>query len=155
MIYEMQPIGQIHSPFKTKAACPIQGVFSSGAKGSIEILPEYAAGLKDIDSFSHVILLYLLDRAGDVELVRATFLDDTPHGVLASRHPCRPNSIGLSVVRVDGLDGNVVEVSGIDVLDGTPLLDLKPYVPKFDHVDGASNGWVEDKALRPKPEGRE
>lgn len=155
MIYEIQPIGVIHSPFKTKEACPIQGTINPEVKGRVEIFPENAPGLKDIDSFSHIILLYIFDRSSDVQLVRLPFLDDTPHGVFASRHPCRPNGIGLSIVKLDELNGNVIDVSGIDVLDGTPLIDLKPYVPRFDHIDGATNGWVKDKELRSKPAGRE
>jgi len=83
------------------------------------------------------------------------FLDDTPHGVFASRHPCRPNGIGLSIVKLDGRTSNTLDVSGIDVLDGTPLVDLKPYVSRFDQINGASNGWLEGREWRPKPDGRE
>ncbi len=155
MKHEIEAIGLIHSPHKTKDACPIQGAAAPEAKGRVEILPEYEAGLKDIDLFSHVILLYRFDRAGEVQLVRPTFLDDTPHGVFASRHPCRPNGIGLSVVKLDSRAGNILHVSGIDVLDRTPLIDVKPYMPRFDRVDDASNGWAEGKGFRPKPEGSE
>ena len=153
--HRIEPIGVVHSAYKTKAECPIQGAAMPRGKGRVEIFPEYEEGLKDIDSFSHVILLYLFDRAGDIQLVRPTFLDDTPHGVFASRHPCRPNGIGLTVVKLDGRTGRTLNVSGIDVLDGTPLIDLKPYMPRFDRVDGASNGWAEGKKVRPKPEGSE
>ncbi len=153
--YEIKPIGVIHSPYKTKQQCPIQAAAAPQGKGTIEIFPEYSAGLKDIDTFSHVILLYLFDQAGEVKLVRPTFLDDTPHGVFASRHPCRPNGIGFSIVKLDSCDGNSIEVSGIDVLDGTPLVDIKPYLPRFDCPDDANNGWAEDKQLRPKPQDRE
>jgi len=155
MKHEINPIGIIHSPYKTKKECPIQRVTACHGKGTVELFPEYEKGLKDIDLFSHVILLYLFDRAGEVQLIRHPFLDDTAHGIFASRHPCRPNGIGLSIVQIDGVNGNRIDVSGIDVLDGTPLVDVKPYVPKFDYVDGASNGWVESKPFRPKPEGRE
>lgn len=155
MRHHIEPIGIVHSPYKTKEDCPIQGVVMPQGKGTIEIFPEFAEGLKDIDAFSHVILLYLFDRAGDVRLVRPTFLDDTPHGVFASRHPCRPNGIGLSIVKLIGCTDNTIDVSGIDVLDGTPLVDLKPYMPRFDQVDGANNGWAESKELRPKPRDRE
>lgn len=155
MKYQIEQIGTIHSPYPTKESCPIQGAVKPDGMGSIEVFPEYANGLKDIETFSHIIVLYLFDRAGDIQLVRPTFLDDTPHGVFASRHPCRPNSIGLSILKLDSRIGNTLHVSGIDVLDGTPLIDIKPFIPRFDYVDSASNGWTDEKKLRPKPEGRE
>ncbi|XOF35099.1 MAG: tRNA (N6-threonylcarbamoyladenosine(37)-N6)-methyltransferase TrmO [Candidatus Electrothrix sp. YB6] len=155
MKHEIEQIGVIHSPYGTKESCPIQGNVKPDGKARVEVFPEYAAGLKDVETFSHIILLYQFDRARDVELVRPTFLDDTPHGVFASRHPCRPNGIGLSIVALESRDGNILHVCGIDVLDGTPLIDVKPYIPRFDRVDSASNGWTENKTLRPKPEGRE
>ena len=151
----MEHIGVIHSPYPTKESCPIQGAVSPDGIGTIDIFPEYADGLKDIETFSHIILLYLFDRASAVQLVRPTFLDDTAHGVFASRHPSRPNSIGLSTVKLDSRSNNTLHVSGIDVLDGTPLIDIKPYIPRFDHFESASNGWIAGKQLRPKPEGRE
>lgn len=155
MKHNIEEIGVIRSPYLTKKSCPIQGSVKPDGVGTIDIYPQYANGLKDIETFSHIILLYLFDRAGDVQLIRPTFLDDTPHGVFASRHPCRPNSIGLSIVRLDSRSGNTLNVSGIDVLDGTPLIDIKPYIPRFDHVDSASNGWTGDKKIGPKPKGRE
>jgi len=155
MKHQIEQIGVINSPYATKESCPIQGAVEPDGIGTVEIFPEYTKGLKDIETFSHIILLYLFDRADDVQLVRPTFLDDTPHGVFASRHPCRPNSIGLSIVKLDNRSGSLLQVSGIDVLDGTPLIDIKPYIPRFDHVDSASNGWTGDKKLRPKPEGSE
>jgi len=99
---ELRAIGVIHSPYVTKDACPIQPVYASEARGTVEVFEEYAAGLKDVETFSHLYLLYLFDRAGQIELVRPTFLDDEPHGVFASRHPCRPNGIGMSIVRLTG-----------------------------------------------------
>ena len=152
---EIHPIGVIHSPHKTKEECPIQPVYAAGAEGQVEVFEEYAPGLKDIEAFSHIFLIYHLDRAGEIVLVRPTFLDDNPHGIYASRHPCRPNGIGLSIVRLLSRKDNVLVVSGIDVLDGTPLLDIKPYIPKFDAIDSASDGWVAEIAWRPKPDGRE
>jgi tRNA (adenine37-N6)-methyltransferase len=119
------------------------------------MFPEYGEGLKDIEDFSHLFLIYAFDRAGSVRLVRPTFLDDTPHGIFATRHPCRPNGIGLTVVRLLRRHGNCLYISGIDVLDKTPLLDIKPYIPKFDAFPEASEGWFEGKKERPKPEGRE
>lgn len=151
----IQPVGIIHSPFKTKEESPIQGAFQPDAEGSVEVFPEFAAGLKDIETFSHLFLLYRFDRAGEVMLVRPTFLDDEPHGVFASRHPCRPNGLGLSVVRLLHREGNILHVGGIDVLDGTPLIDIKPYIPQFDSYPEASAGWTAGKEARPKPPGRE
>lgn len=152
---EIVPIGVIHSPFHRKEDCPIQPLYSSAATGRIEIFAPYAAGLKDIEAFSHIYLLYLFDRAGAVEMVRPTFLDDEPHGVFATRHPCRPNGIGMSIVKIVRRTGNVLHVEGIDILDNTPLVDIKPYIARFDRVDGATDGWLSDKEWRPKPEGRE
>ncbi len=152
---EIEPIGVIRSPFRTKAECPIQPTFADEARGWVEVLPEYAAGLQDIELFSHIFLIYAFDRAGEVELVRAPFLDDTPHGVFASRHPCRPSGIGLSIVRLESREDNLLIVRGLDVLDATPLLDIKPYVHRFDAIDSASDGWVADRPWRGKPPDRE
>lgn len=151
----MHPIGVIRSPFATKDQCPIQGVTFQDAEGRVEVLAEHAEGLKDIEGFSHLFLIYHLDRAGEVQYVRKTFLDDAAHGIYASRHPCRPNSIGMSVVRLASREGSVLHIVGVDVLDNTPLLDIKPYVPKFDLVAEATGGWTEGVANRPKPAGRE
>jgi tRNA-Thr(GGU) m(6)t(6)A37 methyltransferase TsaA len=154
MEIKLTPIGRIHSPFKTKEECPIQ-FRASGAIGRVVLADEFAAGLQDITSFSHVYLLYLFDRASEVVMRRKTFLDDTAHGLFATRHPARPNPIGLSIVRLRSVTGTTLEVEDIDVLDETPLIDLKPYIPRFDHVADASNGWVESRLWRPKPPGRE
>jgi len=152
---QFQFIGVIRSPYPTKEVCPIQPAYSPEAVGRVEIFHEYAAGLQDVDTFSHLYLLYLFDRAGEIELVRPTFLDDEPHGVFASRHPCRPNGIGMSIVRLQRREANVLIVTGIDVLDQTPLLDIKPYIHRFDAIDSASDGWVGKTQWRPKPRGRE
>jgi len=150
-----EPIGIIHSPYNTKDECPIQPLYASGALGRVEVFEQFAAGLKDIEGFSHIYLLYQLDRAGDIQMVRKTFLDDQPHGIFASRHPCRPNGIGLSIVRLKERDGNILVVEGIDVLNMTPLLDIKPYVARFDRIEASSEGWIANKQWRPKPGGRE
>jgi tRNA-Thr(GGU) m(6)t(6)A37 methyltransferase TsaA len=155
MRYPIEAIGTIQSPYITKESCPIQGSIEPEGKGIIHVFPEYADGLKDIEAFSHIILLYQFDRAGEVRLIRAPFLDDTPRGVFATRHPCRPNNIGLTIVKLESRKGTSLHVCGIDVLDGTPLVDIKPYVPKFDHMVSANNGWMEDRDIRPKPKGRE
>nr|WP_255082713.1 SAM-dependent methyltransferase [Vulcanococcus limneticus] len=108
-----------------------------------------------MEGFSHLFLLYLFDRAGSVKLVRRPFLDDRPHGIFASRHPCRPNGIGLSVVRLLERQGRNLIIEGVDVLDGTPLLDIKPYIPRFDFIPVASEGWFSGRPLRTKPAGLE
>jgi tRNA-Thr(GGU) m(6)t(6)A37 methyltransferase TsaA len=151
----INPIGIIHTPFTTKEMCPIQPLYSSGAVGRVEVFNEYEAGLKDIETFSHIYLLYLFDRAGKIELVRETFLDDEPHGIYASRHPCRPNGIGMSIVKLINRTDNILTIEGIDVLDKTPLIDIKPYIPKFDIIGSASEGWTSGKNWRPKPAGKE
>lgn len=152
---EIHPIGIIRSPFSTKEEAPIQGAFQPDAEGTVEVFAEFAPGLKDIETFSHLFLIYHFDRAGEVILSRPTFLDDEPHGVFASRHPCRPNGLGLSVVRLLRREGNILHVGGIDVLDGTPLIDIKPYILRFDCYPEASAGWTADKEVRQKPPGRE
>ena len=152
---KLVPIGIIHSPYQTKEAAPIQGAFSPDVIGRVEVFPEYAEGLKDIETFSHIILLYQFNKAGKIKLVRPTFLDDEPHGIFASRHPCRPNGIGLTIVKLLRRFKNILEVSGIDVLDGTPLIDIKPYIPRFDCFPGAKEGWLTSKQERSKPPGRE
>lgn len=153
--FEIEQIGVIHSPYKSKDECPIQGYLKPEEKGEIEIFPEYEEGLETIELFSHVILFYIFDKAGEIKLSRPTFLDDSSHGVFASRHPCRPNSMGISIVKLEKRNKNILEVSGIDILDNTPLIDIKPYVPRFDHFNNANNGWVEETNNRPKPKGRE
>ena len=140
---ELHPIGIIHSPHATKDACPIQPVYSSEAEGRVEVFEEYAAGLKDVETFSHLYLLYLFDRAGESKLVRRTFLDDVPHGIFASRHLCRPNGIGVSIVRLERREANILIVAGADILDGTPLIDIKPYIPYSDAFPDAKAGWLE------------
>lgn len=155
MKFEIKQIGTIHSPYKTKAACPIQGLARPEGKGSIEIFAEYEEALETIETFSHIILFYIFDHAGEIILSRPTFLDDEPHGVFASRHPCRPNSIGISIVTLEKRDKNILEVSEIDVLDTTPLIDIKPYIPRFDYRENANNGWAESKKMQEKPLNRE
>jgi tRNA (adenine37-N6)-methyltransferase len=151
----VEPIGIIHTSYKTKEECPIQPVYCSDSSGRVEVFAEYEEGLKDIEIFSHIILLYLFDRMGNIDLVRPTFLDDQPHGIYASRHPCRPNGVGLSIVRLVRREKNVLIIEGADMLDKTPLLDIKPYIAKYDAIASASEGWTAGKEWREKPEGRE
>ena len=151
----IEPIGIIHTPFDKKEDCPIQPIYSPDSIGRVEVFERYATGLKDIEGFSHIYLIYEFDRAGKVEMIRPTFLDDEPHGIFASRHPCRPNGIGMSIVRLKKRENNILIVEGIDVLNATPLLDIKPYMPRFDRIETATEGWTADKGWRPKPDGRE
>ncbi len=155
MEFKMKAIGVIHSPYKTKEECPIQGAVKPGGRGVVELFPEYEEGLTDIELFSHILLFYVFDRAGEIKLVRRPFLDDASHGLFAIRHPCRPNGIGLTNVRLLKREGRMLHVGGIDVLDGTPLIDVKPYMPRFDHFPDADNGWASSMETTPKPKGRE
>ena len=136
-----RPIGVIRSPHTDRQAAPIQPVYACGAEGRAEIVQAYEDGLADLEGFSHLILLYHFHRAGEVKLRVTPFLEDTEHGVFATRAPCQPNPIGLSVVRLLVREGRVLHLADVDVLDGTPLLDVKPYVARFDRRDGVRSGW--------------
>ena len=151
----MVQIGVVHSPYKTKADCPIQGNVRPEVIGSVEVFDEYVEALETIETFSHIMLFFVLDRSGEIKLSRPTFLDDVPHGIFASRHPARPNGIGFSIVKLEKRAKNILYVSGVDMLDKTPVIDIKPYVPRFDCFPNANEGWIEGKRLRPKPEDRE
>lgn len=142
--FKVHPIGIIHSPYTDPQEIPIQGRFSE-ARGEIELFPEYEEGLKDIVGFSHLIILYWFHRAEGHSLLVKPFLDDTPRGLFATRYPARPNPIGLSVVRLLERKGNILQIAEVDVLDGTPLLDIKPYVPQFDERKEATIGWLRDR----------
>ena len=141
----MQPIGIIHSPFTEKDQTPIQPTRSQ-ATGLVEVYPEFAAGLQDLDGFSHIILLYVFHRSSGYSLRIKPFLDHQERGLFATRYPARPNPIGLSIVELRIARDNFLTVEGIDVLDGTPLLDIKPYVPDFDVREGIRTGWYETRS---------
>jgi tRNA-Thr(GGU) m(6)t(6)A37 methyltransferase TsaA len=143
MKIELTPIGIIHSPFTDLAQMPIQPGYTASAPGTVEVFPEYAEGLRDLDGFSHIILLYHLHKAGKARLLVTPFLDSQRHGVFATRAPVRPNPIGLSVVQLNRREGNLLYVDGLDILDGTPLLDIKPYIPGFDERSEHRIGWLE------------
>jgi tRNA-Thr(GGU) m(6)t(6)A37 methyltransferase TsaA len=142
-------IGYIHSPFTDQGHTPIQPVFSE-APGTVEVLPEYATGLKDLEHFSHIILIYHFHKVDDFRevggysLLQKPFLDNTQErGIFAIRHFSRPNPIGFSIVELKNVKGNLLEISGIDVLDGTPLLDIKPYIEQFDCRRDVKSGWAQ------------
>lgn len=137
------PIGFVHSPFSDIAGMPIQPSGARGIRGTIEIRPEFVAGLRDLEEFSHVILIYALHRCNGYSLEVKPFLDHQPHGIFATRAPKRPNAIGLSIIRLVGIQGNTLEIEDVDILDGTPLLDIKPYVPAFDSHCEAKAGWFD------------
>ncbi|MCX6691311.1 MAG: tRNA (N6-threonylcarbamoyladenosine(37)-N6)-methyltransferase TrmO [Methanoregula sp.] len=139
-------IGTIRSPFTDVAGMPIQPTGARVVKGTVEIFEEYAEGLCDLDGFSRIILIYAFHRSGSYDLKIIPFLDTTARGVFATRAPKRPNPIGLSVVRLIGVEGRTLIIEDIDILDGTPLLDIKPYVPAFDAYPDASCGWLETAA---------
>jgi tRNA-Thr(GGU) m(6)t(6)A37 methyltransferase TsaA len=140
-------IGIIHSPFSDPAQAPIQASRST-ATGRVEVFPQFAEGLRDLDEFSYIFLIYMIDCPQGYALSVKPFLDDQEHGVFATRYPCRPNPIGLSLVRLLSVDGNRLNIEGIDMLDGAPLLDIKPYVPDFDIRENAQIGWYGRRAHR-------
>lgn len=136
------PIGTIHSPFTDPEGMPIQPAGAREAIGTVVIDPAFEAGLQDLEGFSHLYLLYHFHRAAPMRLKVVPFLDRREHGIFATRAPARPNPIGLSVVELLEVRGNRLTVRGIDVLDGTPLLDIKPYIEAFDRVEGSRSGWL-------------
>ena len=138
-----RPIGIIHTPFKDLENMPIQPSGAAGIRGTVELLPEFSDGLKDLDGFSHLILLYRFHESRGYKLTVTPFLDSEPRGLFATRAPKRPNPIGLSVVRLVQIRECSLDVENVDILDGTPFLDIKPYVPGFDHQENCRIGWLE------------
>jgi len=140
------PIGIIHSPFVQKENMPIQTSGGEGIKGHIEIFPEYIDGLRDLDEFSHIFLIYQFHLSEGCDLLCEPFLDDKKHGVFAVRAPRRPNQVGLSIVRLIDIKGGILNIEDMDILDGTPLIDIKPYIPEIDCRKAERIGWLENKA---------
>jgi tRNA-Thr(GGU) m(6)t(6)A37 methyltransferase TsaA len=145
MEWSIKQIGVIHTSFNDMKDVPIQGIFKPDGKGIVEVFSEYQEGLKDIESFSHIILLYYFHLVKELVLQRKPFLDDKEHGIFSIRAPNRPNPIGLSIVKLLEIKENKLFVSEIDMIDGTPLIDIKPYVPDFDVRIDATKGWLKDK----------
>lgn len=140
-IHTVEPVGILHTPFTDGSGTPAQGAFDPGATGTLEVYEQYADGLLHIDQFSHLVILYLTHQAGPASLRPIPCLDNQPHGVFASRCPTRPNHIAMMVVRLDRVDGRVLHLANVDAFDGTPVIDIKPYVARFDSVPGATEGW--------------
>ena len=144
---QYRPIGIIHTEYIEQKFTPIQGFYSKST-GTVELFPEYTAGLKDLEGFSHIILIYHFHRAGKPSLITHPFIDyKAERGIFAIRHYNRPNPIGLSIVRLAGIKDNILEIDGIDVLDGTPLLDIKPYISLFDRPENVRCGWFDEQDI--------
>jgi len=142
---QYRPIGIIHTPYKRPEGTPIQPPTSEGVESDVEVFENYAEGLIDLEGFSHIYLIYHFHLSRKFSLKVKPFLDDESHGLFATRAPSRPNAIGLSIVELIGTEKNILRVKNIDVLDGTPLLDIKPYVPGFDIRKVHRIGWMEKK----------
>ena len=138
-----EPIGIIHSPFPTLEDMPIQPTSQASQPGVVEIYHQFSAGLKDLDGFSHIYLIYLLHRSAPYKLTVTPFLDTQPRGLFATRAPNRPNPIGLSLVQLARIEDNCLHIARLDILDQTPLLDIKPYIPEFEPRENVKVGWVE------------
>lgn len=138
------PIGVIRSEHMVARETPIQPIYAKGCLGRVEIFPEFAEGLQDLQGFSHIYLLFHFNQTEPMQLTVKPFLQDIARGVFSTRAPCRPNGIGMSIVELVGQEGNVLLLDGVDILDGTPLLDIKPYSARFDRLENTRNGWQDE-----------
>jgi tRNA-Thr(GGU) m(6)t(6)A37 methyltransferase TsaA len=138
------PIGVIRSEHTVAKQTPIQPAYAKGCQGRVELFPPFAQGLQDLEGFSHLYLLFHFHRAEPAQLIVKPFLQDIERGIFATRAPCRPNAIGLSIVELLRIEGNVLHLDGVDILDHTPLLDIKPYTAKFDRIAATRNGWQDE-----------
>jgi tRNA (adenine37-N6)-methyltransferase len=157
MKIELEPIGIIHSPFTDLEIMPVQPKGAANIEGTIHLNPAYSTGIKDLDGFSHIFLIYFFHKAEKTSLAVIPFLDTVERGVFSTRSPLRPNHIGISIVNMVNIEGNVIFVKGMDVLDGTPLLDIKPYVENFDSVKSSLSGWMkasEDEVAKMRSDNR-
>ena len=148
MNIEMKAIGTIRSPFKYGDPMPVQSVEGRNIEGTIEINPEYIEGLKDLEGFSHIILLFHLHLNKKIKMQTRPFMDDVYRGIFATRSPSRPNHIGMSVVRIDRIENNIIYIRDLDIVDGTPLLDIKPYLKVIHEEDDIKLGWFEEQKNR-------
>jgi tRNA-Thr(GGU) m(6)t(6)A37 methyltransferase TsaA len=142
----LEPIGVIHSPFTSIENMPIQPKGATDVEGTVVVQDCYVEGLRDLDGFSHIYLLYHFHKADKTSLIVTPFLDTHERGVFSTRSPLRPNHIGLSIVQLVGVEKNRLLIRGVDVLDGTPLLDIKPYIARFDGVQSSTSGWMQANA---------
>jgi len=149
MTINFTSIGTIRTPFKRKGGMPIQSSGSKGIKGTIILKKKLVKCLLDLDKFSHIYLLYHFHKSEGFDSQVIPFLDDQPHGIFATRAPRRPNAIGLSVVKIISIKDNILEVENVDILDGTPLIDIKPYIAQFDIHDIEKSGWINNKTGYP------
>lgn len=145
----INPIGIIHTPHKDIKNMPIQPIAATGIKGYIELLPKYVEGLKDIEGFSHITLLYHFHKIDGYKLQVIPFMDTVEHGIFACKSPKRPNAIGTSTVKLIGVEGNIIHIEQVDMLDGTPLIDIKPFYPRYDNREGVTIGWLEKNKNMP------
>ncbi len=144
------PIGIIHSAFKEQKGTPIQASASLDAEGKVEVFSQFREGLMDLENFSHIILIYHFHLSKKTALKVKPFMDDQEHGTFATRAPSRPNSIGISIVRLTKIENNIIYIKDVDILNGTPLLDIKPYVSEFDIRKVTRNGWLEHQVSKLK-----
>lgn len=147
---QIKPIGIIHTPHKESNNIPIQPIAAKGIEGYIELLPEYSSGLKDIEGFSHITLIYHFHKIQGFELQVIPFMDTIKHGIFACKSPKRSNAIGISTVRLISAKANVLNIEELDMLDGTPLIDIKPFYPKYDNRTNVKAGWLDKKGEIPE-----
>ena len=143
-----KPIGVVHSPFKKPQNVPIQAAISKGIKGTVEVVRRYVEGLKDLEGFSHIILIVHFHQSKAYSLLVKPYLDENLRGLFSTRAPSRPNPIGISIVRLTRIEDNILYIEDLDIIDGTPLLDIKPYVPNFDQRKKVRIGWLRNKIER-------
>lgn len=151
---KLKSIGTIHSPFKKPSDTPIQPCMAEETEGMVVVNEEYIDALGDLESFDRIWLVYLFHRVGECRLKVKPFMEDVERGLFATRAPCRPNPLGISTVRLLSINENILRVAGIDVLDETPLLDVKPYVPRFDVYSEARAGWLDQGEVKKKKQVR-
>lgn len=147
---EFSPIGVIHTPHTDPKGTPIQPIGATNIEGVIELKQEYLEALQDLDGFSHIILIYVFHKSKGYSLKVTPYLENQQRGLFSTRYPARPNHIGISVVRLSKIEDNMVYILDVDMLDGTPLLDIKPFIPEVDNRENARIGWLEDRVTRMK-----
>jgi len=145
----INPIGIIHTPFNDIKGMPIQPLAAEGIKGHIELYPEYMEGLTDLEGFSHITLMYHLHKINGYDLLVKPFMDNKEHGIFATKSPKRPNAIGLSTVKLIGIEHNVIHIEMVDILNKTPLIDIKPFYSKFDNRTNTKSGWLDNQGNIP------